>query len=46
LKKSIAAIKLIKASNDDETSATDVSSVPDNAGDSFGGRNKKKARKD
>ena len=46
LKKSIAAIKLGKASKDDDTSTTDDSSVPDNAGDSFGGRNKKKARKD
>ena len=46
LKKSIAAIKNSNASKDDDTSATDDSSVPDNAGDSFGGRNKKKARKD
>lgn len=46
LKKSIAAIKLSNSSKDDDTSATDESSVPDNAGDSFGGRNKKKARKD
>ncbi len=46
LKKSIAAIKLSNSSKDDETSATDESSIPDNAaGDSFGGRNKKKARK-
>lgn len=46
LKKSIAAIKLSNASKDDDTSATDDSSIPDNAGDSFGGRNKKKARKE
>jgi hypothetical protein len=46
LKKSIAAIKLNNSSKDDDTSATDDSSIPDNAGDSFGGRNKKKARKD
>ncbi len=46
LKRSIAAIKLSNASKDDDTSATDDSGVPDNAGDSFGGRNKKKARKD
>ena len=46
LKKSIAAIKLSNSSKDDDTSATDDSSIPDNAGDSFGGRNKKKARKD
>lgn len=46
LKKSIAAIKNSNASKDDDTSATDDSSMPDNAGDSFGGRNKKKARKD
>ena len=45
LKKSIAAIKLNKLSKDDDTSATDDSSIPDNAGDSFGGRNKKKATK-
>jgi hypothetical protein len=41
LKKSIAAIKLNNPSKDDDTSATDDSSIPDNAGDSFGGRNKK-----
>ena len=46
LKKTIAAIQLTKSSKDDDTSATDESSVPDNAGDSFGGRNKKKVRKD
>ncbi|KAI2502905.1 hypothetical protein MHU86_11574 [Fragilaria crotonensis] len=46
LKKSIAAIKLSNASKDDDTSATDDSSILDNAGDSFGGRNKKKARKE
>jgi len=46
LKKYIAAIKLSNSSKDDETSATDESSIPDNAGDSFGGRNKKKPRKD
>ena len=46
MKKSIvAAIKQGNASNDDDTSATDDSSVADNAGDSFGGRNKKKIRK-
>lgn len=44
LKKTIAAIK---SGKDDDTSATDESSVPDNAGDSFGGRSgKKKARKE
>jgi hypothetical protein len=42
LKKSIAAIKLSNASKDDETSATDDSSVPDNAGDSFAGSTKRK----
>ena len=46
LKRSIATIKLSNASKGDDTSATDDSSVPDNAGDSFGGRNKKKVRKD
>jgi hypothetical protein len=46
LKKSIAAIKLSNASKDDNTATTDDSSVNDNAGDAFGGRNKKKARKD
>jgi hypothetical protein len=46
LKKSIAAIQLHKqTSKDDDVSTTDDSSVPDNAGDSFGGRNKKKSRK-
>ena len=43
LKKTIAAIK---SGKDDDTSATDESSVPDNAGDSFGGRSGKKARKE
>ena len=42
----VTAIKQGHASKDDDTATTDDSSVPDNAGDSFGGRNKKKARKD
>jgi len=45
LKRSIAALKLNKA-KDDDTSATDDSSVPDNAGDAFGGRSSKKSRKE
>jgi hypothetical protein len=45
LKRSIAALKLAKA-KDDDTSATDDSSVPDNAGDAFGGRNSKRSKKE
>jgi hypothetical protein len=45
LKKSIAAIKLTNASKEEDTSATD-DCVPDNTGNSCGGRNKKVARKD
>ena len=45
LKRSIAALKLAKV-KDDDTSATDDSSVPDNAGDAFGGRSSKKSRKE
>ncbi|KAI2498372.1 hypothetical protein MHU86_16125 [Fragilaria crotonensis] len=44
-RKSIAALKLTKA-KDDNTSATDDSSGPDNAGNAFGGRNSKKSRKE
>ena len=43
LKKSIAALKLNNTSKEDNTSAIDDSSVPDNADNSSGGRNKKKA---
>jgi hypothetical protein len=39
-----AAIKLGKASKDGDTSTTDDSNLPDNAGDSFGGRSKEKTR--
>ena len=46
LKRSIAAIQLNKSAKDDDTSTTDDSSVPDNAGDAFGGRNKKKSKKE
>ena len=46
LKRSIAALKLAKAARDDDTSATDDSSVPDNAGDAFGGRSSKKSKKE
>jgi hypothetical protein len=35
LKRSIAAIQLTKSAKDDDTSATDDSSVPDNAGDAL-----------
>jgi hypothetical protein len=42
LTKSIAANKLSNAAKEDNTSATDDPSVPDNAGNSFGGRNKKR----
>jgi hypothetical protein len=45
LKKLIAALKLAKA-KDDDTSATYDSSVPDNAGDAFGGRNSKRSKKE
>ena len=45
LKRSIAALKLAKQ-KDDDTSATDDSSVPDNAGDAFGGRSSKKSKKE
>jgi hypothetical protein len=44
LKRTVAALKLAKTARDDDTSATDDSSVPDNAGDSFGGRNSKKRK--
>ena len=45
LKRTVAALKLAnKAARDDDTSATDDSSVPDNAGDAFGGRNSKKRK--
>jgi hypothetical protein len=47
LKRSIAASHLNKSAKDgDDTSTTDDSSVPDNAGDAFGGRNKKKSKKE
>jgi hypothetical protein len=46
LKRSIAALKLASKAKDDDTSATDDSSVPDNAGDAFGGRSSKKSRKE
>jgi hypothetical protein len=46
LKKSIAATKLSNASKDDDASAADDSCVSDNDGDSFGGRNRKRSRKD
>ena len=45
LKRLIAALKLAKA-KDDDTSATDNSSVPDNIGDAFGGRSSKKSKKE
>ena len=45
LKRSIAALKMAKG-KDDDTSATDDSSVPDNAGDAFGGRSSKKSKKE
>ena len=45
LKRSIAALKMAKGKYDD-TSATDDSSVPDNAGDAFGGRSSKKSKKE
>jgi hypothetical protein len=44
LKRLIAALKLAKL-KDDDASATDDSSVPDNAGNAFGGRSCKKSRK-
>jgi hypothetical protein len=44
LKRTVAALKLAKTARDDDTSATDDSSVPDNAGDAFGGRNSKKRK--
>ena len=43
-KRLIAALKLAKL-KDDDASATDDSSVPDNAGNAFGGRSCKKSRK-
>ena len=47
MKKSIvAAIKQGHSGKDDDTATTDDSSITDNAGDSFGGRSKKKTRKD
>jgi hypothetical protein len=46
LKRTVAALKLARANRDDDTSATDESSVPDNAGDAFGGRTSKKSRKE
>ena len=46
LKRAVAALKLAKANMEDDTSATDDLSVPDNAGDAFGGRNSKKSRKE
>ena len=44
LKRTVAALKLAQAARDDDTSATDDSSVPDNAGDAFGGRASKKRK--
>ena len=44
LKRTVAALKLARAARDDDTSATDDSSVPDNAGDAFGGRTSKKRK--
>ena len=44
LKRSISAMKS-KTSNDDEKDSDD-SDVPDNAGDAFGGRQKKKQKKE
>ena len=45
LKRSIAALKMAKG-KDDDTSTTDDSSVPDHAGDAFGGRSSKKSKKE
>jgi hypothetical protein len=46
IKRSIAALKLANKAKDDETSATHDSSVPDNAGDAFGGRSSKRSKKE
>ena len=46
LKRTVAALKLARANRDDDTSVTDDSSVPDSAGDAFGGRTSKKSRKE
>jgi hypothetical protein len=45
LKRSIAALKMAKG-KDDDIPTTDDSSVPDNAGDAFGGRSSKKSKKE
>jgi hypothetical protein len=45
LKRSIASLQS-KSSNDDEKDKSDNSEVPDNAGDAFGGRQKKKQKKE
>jgi hypothetical protein len=46
LKRSIAAMQSKSSSNDDTDDSTDVSDVGDNAGDAFGGRQKKKQKKE
>ena len=46
LKRSIAAMQSKTSDGDDTADSTDSSDAPNNAGDAFGGRSKKKQKKE